>query len=54
MDEESKPDTDDRPPICPTCGVTMGIVDGENEATRYACLACGFSDEVPLPWATEG
>ena len=27
MDEESKPDADDeRPPICPACGVTMGII----------------------------
>ena len=36
---------DDRPPICPACGVTMGILD-EGEATRYACLECGFSDET--------
>jgi Predicted integral membrane zinc-ribbon metal-binding protein len=38
---------DERPPICPACGVTMGIVvDGEEEdATRYVCLECGFSDE---------
>ena len=54
MDEETKPDADDRPPICPACGVTMGIVADEGEATRYACLECGFSDEVPLPWATDG
>ena len=49
MDEESTPDADDdRPPICPACGVTMGIVVGENGATRYVCLECGFSDEVTL------
>ena len=47
MDEESKPDADDdRPPICPACGVTMGIVVVDvNGATRYVCLECGFSDE---------
>ena len=45
MDEESKPDADDdRPPICPACGVTMGIVVDADGATRYACLECGFSD----------
>ena len=49
MDEESKPDADDeRPPICPACGVTMGIVLNEEGATRYVCLECGFSDELPL------
>ena len=49
MDDESKPDTDDdRPPICPACGVTMGIVVDENGATRYVCLECGFTDEVTL------
>ena len=49
MDEESKPDADDeRPPICPACGVTMGIVVRESGAMRYVCLECGFSDEVSL------
>ena len=48
MDEESKPDADDRPPICPACGVTNGIVVDEDGATRYACLECGFSDEAPF------
>ena len=48
MGEESKPDADDeRPPICPACGVTMGIVVVDvNGATRYVCLECGFSDET--------
>jgi Zn ribbon nucleic-acid-binding protein len=47
VDEESKPDNDDdRPPICPACGVTMGIIVNEDGATRYACLECGFSDET--------
>ena len=49
MDEDGGPDVDDdRPPICPACGVTMGIVMDENGATRYVCLECGFSDEVTL------
>jgi ribosomal protein S27AE len=49
VDDESKPDADDdRPPICPACGVTMGIVIDESGATRYVCLECGFSDEVRL------
>ena len=47
MDEESNPGADDdRPPICPACGVTMGIVVDEDGAVRYACLECGFSDEM--------
>ncbi len=51
VDEESKPDADDdRPPICPACGVTMGIVVDEDGATRYACLECGFSDEPDAPF----
>jgi len=48
VDEESNPDADDgRPPICPACSVTMGILVEEDGATRYACLECGFSDENP-------
>ena len=47
MDEYGKSEADDdRPPICPACGVTMGIVVGENGATRHVCLECGFSDDV--------
>jgi len=49
VNEASKLDAEDeRPPICPACGVTMGIVLDENGATRYACLECGFSDETDL------
>ena len=49
MDERSKPDADDdRPPICPACGVTMGMIVNEDGATRYACLECGFSDDTTL------
>jgi hypothetical protein len=36
---------DDRPPICPACGVTMGITVDEDGSTRYVCLECGFSDD---------
>ncbi len=49
MEVESVPAADDdRPPICPACGVTMGIVMDEDGATRYVCLECGFSDEATL------
>ena len=45
MDEESKPDADDdRPPICPACGVTMGIV----------VVECGFTDEVTFRSVSDG
>jgi len=54
VDEESRPDADDdRPPICPACGVTMGIVI-EDGATRYVCLECGFSDEMTLLPTSDG
>ena len=35
---------DDRPPICPACGVTMGISLDEDEV-HHVCLECGFVDE---------
>lgn len=35
---------DDRPPICPACGVTMGISLDESEV-HHVCLECGFADE---------
>jgi len=38
-------EADDRPPICPACGVTMGIV-GDGSAQRFACLECGFDDDA--------
>jgi tRNA(Ile2) C34 agmatinyltransferase TiaS len=37
-------ETDDRPPICPACGVTQGMVVSDGE-TRFLCLECGFSDD---------
>lgn len=40
--EQGKPD--DRPPICPACGVTMGIVLDERESPRFVCLECGFGE----------
>ena len=43
-DEQRKGYGDDRPPICPACGVTMGIRDDEGES-RYVCLECGFADD---------
>jgi hypothetical protein len=49
VDEESRPDPgDERPPICPACGVTMGIVVDDEGATRHVCLECGFSDELTV------
>ena len=55
MDEEGRPDADDeRPPICPACGVTMGMIIDENGATHYVCLECGFTDEVARRSASAG
>ena len=45
-DDRDELPADDRPPICPACGVTMGIVMDELEATRNVCLECGFADGV--------
>ena len=36
-------DSDERPPICPACGVTQGMVVTDGEP-RFVCLECGFSD----------
>jgi ribosomal protein S27AE len=36
-------EADDRPPICPACGVTQGMVVTDDEP-RFVCLECGFSD----------
>jgi Zn ribbon nucleic-acid-binding protein len=44
MSEQPHEEADDRPPICPACGVTQGIKQtGEDEA-EFVCLECGFSD----------
>ncbi len=46
MEDGKKVDADDdRPPICPACGVTMGITVDEDGSTRDVCLECGFSDD---------
>jgi hypothetical protein len=49
VEEESTPaDDDEPPPICPACGVTMGMIATEDGTMRYVCLECGFSDEPTL------
>jgi hypothetical protein len=35
---------DDRPPICPACGVTMGMTVDDDGNVVFVCLECGFSD----------
>jgi hypothetical protein len=42
--ERERDDEDDRPPICPACGVTQGIVV-TNGDEKFVCQECGFSDE---------
>jgi hypothetical protein len=55
VDKDSRPEADDdRPPICPACGVTMGIVIDESGETRSVCLECGFSDGVTRRPASNG
>ena len=44
-DDEPEPEPDDRPPICPACGVTQGIVMTGDDKTAFVCLECGFSDD---------
>ncbi len=36
---------DDRPPICPACGVTNGIAVADDGTTTFVCIECGFPDE---------
>ena len=36
---------DEEAPICPACGVTMGLVMDDGGEARFACLECGFSDD---------
>ena len=43
-EEDGREPDDDRPPICPACGVTMGIVVNGREIS-YRCLECGFANE---------
>jgi predicted RNA-binding Zn-ribbon protein involved in translation (DUF1610 family) len=44
-DRENDDEEDDRPPICPACGVTQGMVVTEGDETKFVCLECGFSDD---------
>jgi predicted RNA-binding Zn-ribbon protein involved in translation (DUF1610 family) len=37
-------DEDDRPPICPACGVTQTVVVTNGDET-FICQECGFSDD---------
>jgi hypothetical protein len=37
---------DDRPPICPGCGVTMFVISGEDAEAHEVCVECGFADEA--------
>jgi ribosomal protein S27AE len=41
-DEDERPERDDRPPICPACGVTMGLHVDDGGAVTYVCLECGY------------
>jgi predicted RNA-binding Zn-ribbon protein involved in translation (DUF1610 family) len=41
---ETSDQEDDRPPICPACGVTMFIV-AEGDKTHFVCIECGFSED---------
>jgi Zn ribbon nucleic-acid-binding protein len=37
-------DKDDRPPICPACGVTQGMAVSDDKV-EFVCLECGFSED---------
>jgi len=41
--DQAARDEDGRPPICPACGVTMGIRDDDG-TPGFVCLECGFPD----------
>lgn len=45
--DQAETDDDDRPPICPACGVTMGI-RADATSARFVCLECGFADDAGL------
>lgn len=44
-DDLDEPAPDDRPPICPACGVTNGLVVDDDGRVRHVCLECGFDDD---------
>jgi hypothetical protein len=41
-DDRGRETEDDRPPICPACGVTMGIVVDDAGVPAEVCLECGY------------
>ena len=45
QDHEMDEDDDERPPICPACGVTMGMV-AEGAETHFVCWECGFGEDA--------
>lgn len=47
MSEQSDERKDDRPPICPACGVTQGMREIGDDEVEFVCLECGFSDHQP-------
>jgi hypothetical protein len=47
VNEQPPEEADDRPPICPACGVTQGIKDLGDDEVEFVCLECGFSDTRP-------
>jgi tRNA(Ile2) C34 agmatinyltransferase TiaS len=42
--EDTLEERDDRPPICPACGVTQGMKETGGDGVEFVCLECGFSD----------
>jgi Zn ribbon nucleic-acid-binding protein len=38
-----EPPDDDRPPICPACGVTNFLVVRDHELA-FVCVECGFDE----------
>jgi len=47
--DEPRIEPDDRPPICPACGVTQGMVLTDDGRSQFVCLECGFSDGEDRP-----
>ena len=48
---QGDPMDDERPPICPACGVTMvpaGLSAREATASDWVCLECEETDESDL------
>jgi len=44
-EEREREPADDRPPICPACGVTMGMTVDEEGSVQFVCLECGYKPE---------